>query len=65
LIATVRNLITPWPYWSPSAPSANRPLFTSAVFWPLRVMVICRPLAVTSYVFHLPPAFGIGLTSAK
>ena len=65
LTATLRNLITPEPYCSVNGPSSNRPLRKSTVFWPLSITVICRPLAVISKVFHLPPAFGIGLTSAK
>jgi len=48
LTATLRNLITPAPCCSVNGPSANRPLWSSAVFWPLRITVICRPLAVIS-----------------
>ena len=48
LTATLRNLITPSPCCSVNGPSANRPLCSSAVFWPLSITVICRPLAVIS-----------------
>src|SRR5512134_419177 len=46
LIATLRNLITPAPCWSVIGPSTKRPLCSSAVFLPLSITVICRPLAV-------------------
>jgi hypothetical protein len=32
-------------------------------FVPLSTTMMSRPLAVISKVFHLPPAFGIGLIS--
>ena len=48
LTATLRNLITPAPCCSVNGPSANRPLWSSAVFSPLRTTLICRPLAVIS-----------------
>jgi len=34
-----------------------------AVLFPLSTTMMSRPLAVISKVFHLPPAFGIGLIS--
>ena len=48
LTATLRNLITPAPCCSANGPSANRPLWSSAVCCPLRTTTTCRPLAVIS-----------------
>ena len=64
--ASLRTFSTPEPYCSVNvAFLAQADCAASAVFWPLSITVICRPLVVTSMVFHLPAAFGIGLTSAK
>src|SRR5262249_32532894 len=64
LIATLRNLTTPSPNCSANGPSVCRPLRTLAVCLPSNMMERSRPLAIISMVLHLPPALGIGLTSA-
>src|SRR4051794_10780566 len=64
LICTLRNLITPDPYCSANGPLACFESCTSTVFCPLSTTTRCGPCAVISYVFHLPPAFGIGSTLA-
>src|SRR6266702_977467 len=64
LIATLRNLTTPSPNCSANGPSVCTPLRTLAVFLPSNMMERSRPLAVISMVLHLPPALGIGSTSA-
>src|SRR5689334_21346660 len=64
LICTLRNFTVPSPYCSAIGPSLCSPLRAWAVFCPLNTMARSRPFAVISIVFHLPPAFGIGLTSA-
>src|SRR6476661_2715900 len=63
LISTLRILIAPAPCCSAIGPSSNIPLRSFAVACPLSTTVMSRPLAVTSYVFHLSAAFGIGSTS--
>src|SRR4029077_17906304 len=63
LISTLRILIAPAPCCRAIGPSSNMPLRSFAVVCPLSTTVMSRPLAVTSYVFHLPAAFGIGSTS--
>src|SRR5581483_5267556 len=63
LICTLRNLIAPAPCCRAIHPSSNIPFRSSAVFCPLSTTVMSRPFAVISNVFHLPPAFGIGLIS--
>jgi len=63
-IATLRNLTVPSPNCSANGPSVCRPLRTLAVCLPSNVMERSRPLAVISIMLHLPPALGIGLTSA-
>src|SRR5205809_2977 len=54
----------PLPNCRANGPSACLSSRTSTVWTPFSTTVSCEPLAVISYVFHLPPAFGMGPTLA-
>src|SRR5262245_1115553 len=71
LTCTLRHLMAPpgaslgpLPNCSATGPSTNLLSSTSTVLTPFNTTTRCGPLAVISYVFHRPPALGIGATLA-